>query len=98
MKILALELSTARGSLTWLDGEVEDGHEWPNDRKNSAPFFENLNAVRRKLGDPRRLTVDFGPGRSAGPALAVRAPIGCEPLSAGALTGCLPSAAFPCKA
>ena len=38
MKILALELSTARGSLAWLDGEIEDGHEWPNDRKTPQPF------------------------------------------------------------
>ncbi len=42
MKILALELSTSRGSLAWLDGEIEFTREWPNDRKNSAAFFENL--------------------------------------------------------
>src|SRR5205814_1218523 len=52
MKILALELSTSRGSLAWLDGEIEFTREWPNDRKNSAVFFENLQAVRRKFGAP----------------------------------------------
>jgi len=30
MKILALELSTSRGSLAWLDGEIEFMREWPN--------------------------------------------------------------------
>ena len=52
MKILALELSTARGSLAWLDGEVEFAREWPNDRKNSAPFFENLQNVEKKIWRP----------------------------------------------
>jgi len=81
MKILALELSTARGSLTWLDGEVEDGHEWPNDRKNSAPFFENLNAVtKRNLADPRRLSSDLAPVRTPGRALPFRPQSGCNSL------------------
>ena len=30
MKILALELSTARGSLAWLQGDNEEAREWPN--------------------------------------------------------------------
>jgi len=52
MKTLALELSTSRGSLAWVDGEIEFTPEWPNDRKNSAAFFENLQAVRRSFGAP----------------------------------------------
>jgi hypothetical protein len=63
MKILALELSTSRGSLAWLDGEIEFTREWPNDRKNSAAFFENLQAVRRKFGAPETIIVGLGPGR-----------------------------------
>src|SRR5436190_17689560 len=78
MKILALELSTARGSLTWLDGEVEDGHEWPNDRKNSAPFFENLNAVTKKFGGPETIIVGLVPGSYAGTRIAISAAIGIQ--------------------
>ena len=62
MKILAFELSTSRGSLAWLDDEVELVREWPNDRKNSAAFFENLEAVTRKVGNPERIIVGLGPG------------------------------------
>jgi len=50
MKILALELSTARGSLAWLNtcesayvSQIENidlvVRKWPNDRKNSSAFF-----------------------------------------------------------
>jgi len=63
MKILALELSTARGSLTWLDeGTTDFTLEWPNDRKNSALFFENLDAVTTKFGIPDTIIVGLGPG------------------------------------
>ena len=66
MKILALEVSTARGSLAWLD---EDGaglsRDWPNDRKNSGAFFENLADVTKKLGPPDTIIVGLGPGSYA---------------------------------
>jgi tRNA A37 threonylcarbamoyladenosine modification protein TsaB len=62
MKILAFELSTSRGSLAWLDGEIEFTREWPNDRKNSAAFFENLQALRRKFDVPETIIVGLGPG------------------------------------
>src|SRR5213596_2328777 len=90
MKILALELSTARGSLTWLDGEVEDGHEWPNDRKNSSPFFENLNAITKKFGGPETIIVGLGPGSYAGTRIAISAAIGLQLSSDARLIG-LPS-------
>jgi tRNA threonylcarbamoyladenosine biosynthesis protein TsaB len=90
MKILALELSTARGSLAWLDGEVEDGHEWPNDRKNSSPFFENLNAITKKFGGPDTIIVGLGPGSYAGTRIAISAAIGLQLSSGARLTG-LPS-------
>jgi tRNA threonylcarbamoyladenosine biosynthesis protein TsaB len=90
MKILALELSTARGSLAWLDGEIEDGHEWPNDRKNSSPFFENLNAITKKFGGPDTIIVGLGPGSYAGTRIAISAAIGLQ-LSSGARPTGLPS-------
>ena len=90
MKILALELSTARGSLAWLDGEVEEGHEWPNDRKNSSPFFENLNAITKKFGGPETIIVGLGPGSYAGTRIAISAAIGLQLSFSARLTG-LPS-------
>ena len=77
MKILALEVSTTRGSLAWLD---EDGaglsRDWPNDRKNSGAFFENLADVTKKLGPPDAIIVGLGPGSYAGTRIAISAAIG----------------------
>jgi tRNA threonylcarbamoyl adenosine modification protein YeaZ len=79
MKILALELSTARGSLAWLDNnDVEFVREWPNDRQNSAAFFENLDAVTKKLGAPETIIVGLGPGSYAGTRIAISAAIGLQ--------------------
>ena len=83
MKILALELSTPRGSLAWQDGEIEFEREWPNDRKNSAAFFESLQAVRGKFGAPETIVVGLGPGSYAGTRIAISAAIGIQ-LSCGA--------------
>jgi len=71
MKILALELSTARGSLAWLNDAVEFARKWPNDRKNSAPFFENLNIVTKRFGVPEIIIVGLGPGSYAGTRIAI---------------------------
>jgi tRNA threonylcarbamoyladenosine biosynthesis protein TsaB len=78
MKILALELSTACGSLAWLESQVEFAREWSNDRKNSAPFFENLQNVRRKFGVPDTIVVGLGPGSYAGTRIAISAAIGLQ--------------------
>src|SRR5262249_39355026 len=78
MKILALELSTSRGSLAWQDGEIELTREWPNNRNNSATFFENLQAVRRKFGGPETIIVGLGPGSYAGTRIAISAAIGIQ--------------------
>src|ERR1700751_3388811 len=87
MKILALELSTARGGLAWLDNDVEVAHEWTNDRKNSAPFFENLNAVTKKFGAPETIIVGLGPGSYAGTRIAISAAIGFQLSSDARLIG-----------
>ena len=87
MKILALELSTARGGLAWLDNDIEVVHEWPNDRKNSAPFFENLNAVTKKFGTPDTIIVGLGPGSYAGTRIAISASIGLRLSSRARLIG-----------
>jgi len=78
MKTLALELSTSRGRLAWLDGNIEFTHEWPNDRKNSAVFFENLQAAQQKFGAPETIIVGVGPGSYAGTRIAISAAIGVQ--------------------
>src|SRR5207247_11398987 len=98
MRILALELSTARGSLAWLDGEVEDRHEWPNDRKNSSTFFENLNAITKKFGGPDTIIVGLGPGSYAGTRIAISVAIGLQLSSGARLTGLPSICAIECDA
>ncbi len=87
MKILALELSTARGSVAWLDAQVEFVREWPNDRKNSAAFFENLQVVRKEFGAPETIIVGLGPGSYAGTRIAISAAIGIQLCSEAHLIG-----------
>jgi tRNA threonylcarbamoyladenosine biosynthesis protein TsaB len=88
MKILALELSTPRGSLAWRHGDVTFfAREWPNDRKNSAAFFENLDAVAKKFGSPDIIVVGLGPGSYAGTRIAISAAIGLQISSGARLVG-----------
>jgi tRNA threonylcarbamoyladenosine biosynthesis protein TsaB len=88
MKILALELSTPRGSLAWRDGDVASfAREWLNDRKNSAAFFENLDVAARKLGSPDIVIVGLGPGSYAGTRIAISAAIGLQISSGAQLIG-----------
>ena len=87
MKILGLDLSTARGSLAWLDQHAEFAREWPNDQKNSGALFENLDAVMKKFGPPGTIIVGLGPGSYAGTRIAVSAAIGLEFSSCAQLIG-----------
>ena len=88
MKILALELSSPRGSLAWRDGDVASfAREWPNDRKNSAAFFENLDVVEKKFDSPDIIVVGLGPGSYAGTRIAISAAIGLQISSGARLIG-----------
>src|SRR5436189_4020628 len=98
MKILALELSTARGSLAWLDGNFKNAGEWPNDRKNSAAFFQNLEAVTKKFGSPEIIIVGLGPGSYAGTRIAISAAIGLQLSSKARLIGFPSICAIQCDA
>ena len=88
MKVLALELSTACGSLAWLDNDdLQLVREWPNDRKNSGALFENLEAVTKKLGTPETIIVGLGPGSYAGTRIAISVAIGLGVSSGARLIG-----------
>ncbi len=88
MKILALELSSARGSLCALNGgKVEILREWPNDRKNSGPFFEYLTEVQKRFGKPDTMIVGLGPGSYAGTRIAISAAIGLHTATHARLIG-----------
>jgi tRNA threonylcarbamoyl adenosine modification protein YeaZ len=88
MKILAFDLSTARGSLAWRDGDLDlFAREWANDRKNSAAFFENLDAVTKKFGAPDVIIVGLGPGSYARTRIAISAAIGLQISSGARLIG-----------
>ena len=91
MKILGLELSTARGSVAWLDEDRKEFfREWPNDRQNSGPLFENLADVQKQFGAPDMIVVGLGPGSYAGVRIAISAAIGLQAASNARLIG-LPS-------
>ena len=99
MKILALELSTARGSLAWLDEDNTDlTRAWPTDRKNSAAFFENLGAITEKFGAPDTIIVGLGPGSYAGTRIAISAAIGLKVSSGAHLIGFPSISAMQCDA
>lgn len=98
MKILALELSTARGTLAWLEGPLEFAREWPNDRKNSAAFFSNLQEVHAKFGAPETIIVGLGPGSYAGTRIAISAAIGLQLSSEARLIGWPSIGAMECDA
>ena len=88
MKILALELSSARGSIALLNSDrIEFDREWPNDRMNSGPFFEHLREVQKQFGKPDTIVVGLGPGSYAGTRIAISAAIGLQVASRARLIG-----------
>ena len=87
MRILALDLSSARGSLAWLSGDADQVRDWPNDRKNSSAFFEQLVVMRREFGTPERIIVGLGPGSYAGTRIGISAAVGLKVASQAQLVG-----------
>ena len=72
MKILAFDLSTARGSIAWReDDHVSFHRDFANDRKHSGLFFENLHACLDDNGRPDSIVVGLGPGSYAGTRIAI---------------------------
>jgi tRNA threonylcarbamoyl adenosine modification protein YeaZ len=87
MKILALELSTARGSAAWKGENATTEETWPNDRKNSGPFFAAIKAMVEKHGAPETIIVGLGPGSYAGVRIAISTAIGLQAASQARLVG-----------
>jgi tRNA threonylcarbamoyl adenosine modification protein YeaZ len=88
MKILALELSSAHGSVAWLDDDGEPFvRVFANDRKHSGLFFENLQLCLQRGGSPDAIVVGLGPGSYAGVRIAIAAAVGLRAATAAKLTG-----------
>jgi len=99
MKILALELSSARGNLAWRDRHDADfSREWQNDRKNSGQFFEYLTEVEKQSGKPDIIIVGLGPGSYAGTRIAISAAVGMQAASHARLIGFPSICAIECDA
>jgi tRNA threonylcarbamoyl adenosine modification protein YeaZ len=98
VKILALELSSGRGSLAWRDGNFEWTPEWANDRKNSGEFFQNVAEAQKRFGAPDRIVVGAGPGSYAGTRIAISAAIGLQLATKAELVGLSSLSAIECDA
>jgi len=94
VKILALELSSRRGSLAWRDG----GIEWANDRRNSGEFFRNVAETQKRFGAPDRIIVGLGPGSYAGTRIAISTAIGLQMATRAELVGLSSLCAIECDA
>jgi tRNA threonylcarbamoyladenosine biosynthesis protein TsaB len=91
MKILALELSSALGSIAFRrEDESLLVRQFPADRQHSGLFFENLCEIRRAGGLPDKIVVGLGPGSYAGTRIAIATAIGLATASGAQRVG-LPS-------
>jgi tRNA threonylcarbamoyl adenosine modification protein YeaZ len=98
VKILALELSSGRGSLAWRDGDFEWTPGWANERKNSGEFFQNVAEAQKRFGAPDRIVVGLGPGSYAGTRIAISAAIGLRLATKAELVGLSSLSAIECDA
>lgn len=91
MTILALELSTAVGSIAFRhDDGTSVVRQFPADRQHSGLFFENLSELRRTCGLPAKIVVGLGPGSYAGTRIAIATALGLRAAAGAELIG-LPS-------
>jgi tRNA threonylcarbamoyladenosine biosynthesis protein TsaB len=97
VKILALELSSAQGSIAWSDGA---GHPlsltFANNRKDSGAFFSGLRQVISSRPAAHRIVVGTGPGSYAGTRIAIAAAIGLRAAGRAELIGLPSLCAMPC--
>ena len=99
MKVLALELSTGRGSIAWSDGGTDAGAEdFGNDRKHSGAFFACLQRTLQHFGRPELIVVGLGPGSYAGTRIAIATATGIQAASGAQLIGVSSLRAFVSEA
>ena len=88
MTLLGFDLSTRCGTIALVKGSrVLCARDWPNDRRNSAPFFAALDEIIREHGAPEAILVGLGPGSYSGTRIAISAAIGLQATTGAALTG-----------
>ena len=88
MKTLALEMSTAQGSIAWReDGEALFDGRFAADRKHSGAFFENVQQCLERFGRPEKIIVGLGPGSYAGVRIAIATALGLRSATRAKLTG-----------
>ncbi|HEX4629921.1 MAG TPA: tRNA (adenosine(37)-N6)-threonylcarbamoyltransferase complex dimerization subunit type 1 TsaB [Chthoniobacterales bacterium] len=88
MKILALEMSTARGGIALrADGDALFDCDFAADRKHSGAFFENVQLCLKRFGAPRQIVVGIGPGSYAGVRIAIAAALGLRSSTGAKLAG-----------
>jgi tRNA threonylcarbamoyladenosine biosynthesis protein TsaB len=88
MKTLALEMSTAKGSIAFRDDEqILFDAGFAADRKHSGEFFENLQRCLERFGEPQQIVVGVGPGSYAGVRIAIAAALGLRAATSAKLIG-----------
>lgn len=88
MKTLALEMSTAQGSIAWReDGEALFDGRFAADRKHSGAFFENVQQCLERFGRPEKIIVGLGPGSYAGVRIAIATALGLRSATKAKLAG-----------
>jgi tRNA threonylcarbamoyladenosine biosynthesis protein TsaB len=88
MKTLALEMSTAQGSIAWReDGEALFDGRFAADRKHSGAFFENVQQCLERFGRPEKIVVGLGPGSYAGVRIAIATALGLRSVTQATLAG-----------
>jgi tRNA threonylcarbamoyl adenosine modification protein YeaZ len=88
VKTLALEMSTAQGSIAWREDDeaLFDGH-FAADRKHSGAFFENVQQCLERFGRPEKIIVGLGPGSYAGVRIAIATALGLRSATKAQLAG-----------
>jgi len=88
MTLLAIDTSTARGSVALLrDGEILFAENFTADRSHSSSLFASLATMRERFTQLDQIAIGLGPGSYAGVRIAVSAAIGLSLATGAKLLG-----------